>query len=74
MGNIWESFTLLYKFVRVRGQRVMEKKSVSQPNNQKIGTTWRSLHLFYREHRRKTLRSAAGKYGPPLLKREMSNR
>lgn len=37
----------------------------------KIGTT---LHLFYREHQRKALRSAAGKYGPPLLKGEMSNR
>lgn len=27
-----------------------------------------SLHLFYREHRRNPLRSAAGKYRPPLLK------
>jgi len=40
----------------------------------KIGTTWIELYLFYREHRRKKIRSADGKYGPPLLKGKMSNR
>jgi len=34
MGSLLESFTLVYKFARVRGWRVMEGL-VSQPKNQK---------------------------------------
>lgn len=73
MGSLWESFILS---VQVCACERAESDggiciAAKEPT---IGTTWRSLCLFYREHRIKTLRSAAGKYGPPLLKREMSNR
>lgn len=73
MGSLWEMFALSAQ-VRACERAESDGGICIDAKEPKIGTTWRSLHLFYRERRRKTLRSAAGKYGPPFLKREMSNR